>query len=90
MLKRLLANNLPVIIETGYMYEGSSWLGHYQTVVGYDDLLASSMYTTRISEPAKTEPECRGLTLIRPVLGKFQPNIYRPVPARRKATYAPS
>lgn len=37
LLKRLLANNLPIVIETGYMYEGSSWLGHYQTVVGYDD-----------------------------------------------------
>lgn len=37
LLKILLANNLPVIIETGYMPEGYDWLGHYQTVVGYDD-----------------------------------------------------
>jgi hypothetical protein len=37
LLKNLLANNLPVIIETGYMPEGYDWLGHYQTVVGYDD-----------------------------------------------------
>jgi hypothetical protein len=39
LLKGLLANNIPVLIETGYMYEGSSWLGHYQTVVGYDNSL---------------------------------------------------
>ncbi|MEZ4667487.1 MAG: tetratricopeptide repeat protein [Anaerolineae bacterium] len=37
LIKRLLANKLPVLIETGYMYEGSDWLGHYQTVVGFDD-----------------------------------------------------
>jgi hypothetical protein len=38
LLRDLLANDFPVIIETGYLYEGSDWLGHYQTVVGYDDL----------------------------------------------------
>jgi hypothetical protein len=37
LMKRFIANKIPVLIETGYMYEGSSWLGHYQTVVGYDD-----------------------------------------------------
>lgn len=39
LLKGFLSNNIPVLIETGYMYEGSSWLGHYQTVVGYDEAL---------------------------------------------------
>jgi tetratricopeptide (TPR) repeat protein len=38
LLRELLANEFPVIIETGYMPEGYDWLGHYQTVVGYDDL----------------------------------------------------
>ncbi len=38
LLKDFLAAELPVIIETGYMFEGYDWLGHYQTVVGYDDL----------------------------------------------------
>ncbi|PJF40043.1 MAG: tetratricopeptide repeat protein [Chloroflexi bacterium] len=37
MIKRFVANNIPVIVETGYMPEGYDWLGHYQTVVGYDD-----------------------------------------------------
>ncbi len=37
LLKQLISNKLPVLIETGYMFEGSDWLGHYQTVVGYDD-----------------------------------------------------
>lgn len=36
-LKRFIANGFPVVIETGYFYEGSDWLGHYQTIVGYDD-----------------------------------------------------
>ncbi|MCA0452791.1 MAG: C39 family peptidase [Chloroflexi bacterium] len=37
LIKRLVSSGLPVLIETGYMFEGSDWLGHYQTVVGYDD-----------------------------------------------------
>lgn len=37
LLKSLISNNIPVIIETGYWLEGSDWLGHYQTIVGYDD-----------------------------------------------------
>ncbi|MEO8609785.1 MAG: tetratricopeptide repeat protein [Chloroflexota bacterium] len=41
LLKAFIANKIPVLIETGYMYEGSSWLGHYQTVVGYDDSLST-------------------------------------------------
>lgn len=38
LLRDLLAHEFPVVIETGYMPEGYDWLGHYQTVVGYDDL----------------------------------------------------
>ncbi len=41
LLKLFLSNNLPVLIETGYLYEGSDWLGHYQTVVGYDDAVGA-------------------------------------------------
>ena len=36
-LKRLVAAEFPVVIETGTTFEGSEWLGHYQTVVGYDN-----------------------------------------------------
>jgi hypothetical protein len=39
MLKTFISNKFPVIIETGYMPEGYDWMGHYQTVVGYDDSL---------------------------------------------------
>ncbi|MBL8156666.1 MAG: tetratricopeptide repeat protein [Anaerolineae bacterium] len=39
LLKQIISNGFPVVIETGYLYEGSDWLGHYQTVVGYDDAL---------------------------------------------------
>lgn len=38
LLKDFLAADLAVIIETGYMFEGYDWLGHYQTLVAYDDL----------------------------------------------------
>ncbi|MEQ8677456.1 MAG: C39 family peptidase [Aggregatilineales bacterium] len=37
MLRDLLANGFPVIIEAGSTPEGNAWLGHYQTVAGYDD-----------------------------------------------------
>lgn len=39
LIKQFLANDFPVVIETGYMPEGYDWLGHYQTIVGYDDAL---------------------------------------------------
>jgi tetratricopeptide (TPR) repeat protein len=41
LLRLLLANNFPVIVETGYYYEGSDWLGHYETLVGYDDTVGN-------------------------------------------------
>lgn len=41
LIKRLIAGNFPVIVETAYAFEGYDWIGHYQTVVGYDDLAAS-------------------------------------------------
>jgi len=37
LMKVLLANNFPVIVETGFMPEGYDWLGHYRTLAGYDD-----------------------------------------------------
>ncbi|MFW5771826.1 MAG: C39 family peptidase [Phototrophicaceae bacterium] len=37
-LRRLIDNGFPVIIERSHMFEGYEWLGHYQTLVGYDDL----------------------------------------------------
>lgn len=37
LLKQFLANEIPVIIETGFMPEGYDWLGHYRTIVAYDD-----------------------------------------------------
>lgn len=39
LLRQFIAAGFPVIIETGYMPEGYDWIGHYQTVVGYDDTL---------------------------------------------------
>jgi tetratricopeptide (TPR) repeat protein len=36
-LKRLVAAELPVMVELGYAPAGNDWLGHYQTVIGYDD-----------------------------------------------------
>jgi hypothetical protein len=39
MLKAFLVNKFPVIIETGYAPADYDWIGHYQTVIGYDDAL---------------------------------------------------
>ncbi|NWF67822.1 MAG: C39 family peptidase [Chloroflexi bacterium] len=38
VLRALIATNFPVVIETGYMFEGYDWIGHYRTLVAYDDL----------------------------------------------------
>jgi tetratricopeptide (TPR) repeat protein len=40
LLKTLLANNFPVIIEKGYDVEDLGWMGHYLLIVGYDDAQA--------------------------------------------------
>jgi tetratricopeptide (TPR) repeat protein len=38
LLRDLLANGFPVIIEVGgNLFEGYDWLGHYRTLVGYND-----------------------------------------------------
>lgn len=37
MLKLLIANDFPVVIETGAMFEAYDWIGHYRALVAYDD-----------------------------------------------------
>lgn len=39
LLKLLIANEFPVVIETGAMFEAYDWIGHYRAVVAYDDAL---------------------------------------------------
>jgi tetratricopeptide (TPR) repeat protein len=43
LLKRFLAHNLPVIVETWQVYEGEG-LGHYRLITGYDDA-TGQLYT---------------------------------------------
>ncbi|MCA9910164.1 MAG: C39 family peptidase, partial [Anaerolineae bacterium] len=38
MIKAFVSAGFPVIVEVGgLLYEGDNWVGHYRTVVGYDD-----------------------------------------------------
>ena len=37
LLKLLVANEFPVVIETGAMFEAYDWIGHYRALVSYDD-----------------------------------------------------
>lgn len=37
LLKRFLANGLPIVIEKGYELPTEGWLGHYLTMFAYDD-----------------------------------------------------
>ena len=41
LLKKLLANRFPVVVEMGYAPAGYDWIGHYRTLVAYDDALSS-------------------------------------------------
>ncbi len=43
MIRRLVLEGFPVIVETGYMPEGYDWMGHYRLIVAYDDQ-AQQMY----------------------------------------------
>jgi hypothetical protein len=38
LLKALVANDFGVIVEKGHFIVGEGWMGHYLTIVGYDDL----------------------------------------------------
>lgn len=37
VIKRLIAAGFPVIVESGFDVEDLGWMGHYETVVAYDD-----------------------------------------------------
>lgn len=37
LLKRLIVAGFPVLVESGYDVEDLGWMGHYETVVAYDD-----------------------------------------------------
>ena len=37
LLKLLVANEFPVVIETGAMFEAYDWIGHYRALIAYDD-----------------------------------------------------
>jgi len=37
VIRALIAAGFPVIIESGFQPEGHEWMGHYETVVAYDD-----------------------------------------------------
>jgi hypothetical protein len=38
MIRRLILEGFPVLVETGYMPEGYDWMGHYRLVIAYDDM----------------------------------------------------
>ncbi len=40
LIKQLISNGFPVVLETSYAFEGYDWLGHYRTIAGYDDNIA--------------------------------------------------
>jgi tetratricopeptide (TPR) repeat protein len=56
LLKRLLANSFPVIIEAGYDPEPQrlGWMGHYLLVIGYDD--AQGQFMTHDSYEGANTP----------------------------------
>lgn len=37
LLKAFVAGGFPVIIESGFDVDNLGWMGHYETIVGYDD-----------------------------------------------------
>lgn len=46
-LRRLIANDFPILIEAGFEPEGYDWMGHYELIVGYDD--GAGTFTTQDS-----------------------------------------
>ena len=57
LLKRLVAAGFPVLIEKGLHSSHDAWLGHYQTVAGYDDARAQFLVYDSLEGP----PEAYGV-----------------------------
>lgn len=65
LLKTLIASGFPVVVEKGVIFPdscngGKTWMGHYQTVVGYDDaqsvFFAYDSFTGTKTKPAVEVP----------------------------------
>jgi tetratricopeptide (TPR) repeat protein len=56
LLKRLLSNGLPVMIESGYVTPDGKegWMGHYKLLYGYDDASAQFTFMDSYEGPART------------------------------------
>lgn len=65
LLKRLVAAGFPVLIEKGLHSGHDAWLGHYQTVAGYDDARAQFLVYDSLEGP----PEAYGVPYS--VVGQF-------------------
>ena len=39
LLKQLVAAGFPVVVEKGFDVSGEGWMGHYNVITGYDDVL---------------------------------------------------
>ncbi len=37
LIKAFIAADLPVVVETGFQPDGEEWMGHYRTVIGYNE-----------------------------------------------------
>ena len=57
LLKRLVAAGFPVLIEKGVHSSHDDWLGHYQTITGYDDTKAQFLVYDSLEGP----PEAYGV-----------------------------
>jgi tetratricopeptide (TPR) repeat protein len=65
LLKRFVAAGFPVLIEKGLHSSHDAWLGHYQTVSGYDDAKAQFLVYDSLEGP----PEAYGVPYS--VVGQF-------------------
>lgn len=57
-LKRLLANNIPVVVEVWIAPEPNDWMGHYRLLTGYDDRTKQFIAYDSVASP--------GVNLIQP------------------------
>ena len=73
LLRTLIANDFPVIIEAGYEPEGYDWMGHYLLVMGYD--LPGQTFLTQELIPWPGSSLCGGGD--RRPLAALQPGIHR-------------
>lgn len=89
LLKRLLANGYPVVIEKGYEPNSwQGWMGHYLTLIGYDDAEATFTALDTFLGPWDSSGRREGYEALQAQWSHFNYTFYLVYPAEEATAVA--